>query len=52
MTAVELGSAYLGGMGVFELGRAGRIEELTPGALALADGILGWHVAPWCPQIF
>lgn len=52
MTAVELGSAYLGGMGILELSRAGRIDELTPGASALADGILRWPVAPWCHEIF
>ncbi|MFD0639374.1 sterol carrier protein domain-containing protein [Catenulispora yoronensis] len=33
----ELGAAYLGGYSLAALGRAGRIEELTPGALAAAS---------------
>lgn len=52
MTAVELGSVYLGGMSALELGAAGRIEELRDGALILADGIFRWVTAPWCPEIF
>lgn len=52
MTAVELGSVYLGGMRMLELGAAGRIEELRDGALDLADRIFRWTVAPWCPEIF
>jgi predicted acetyltransferase len=52
MSAVELGAIYLGGMGVYELERAGRIQELSRGASALADGIFRWPIAPWCPEIF
>ena len=45
----ELGAAYLGGFSLGALGRAGRIEELRPGALAEASRALVSDVAPWLP---
>jgi predicted acetyltransferase len=47
-----LGSAYLGGFRFSELARAGRVEELVPGALARADRMFVGPRAPWCPEIF
>jgi hypothetical protein len=32
--------------------RAGRVEELQPGAAARADPMFSWNRAPWCPEIF
>lgn len=43
----DLGAAYLGGVGLVTLHRAGRIDELTPGAVARADALFRWPVAPW-----
>lgn len=50
--AAELGAAYLGGTRLAELAAAGRVEELRPGALAVADAAFRGAVPPWCPEIF
>jgi predicted acetyltransferase len=47
-----LGSAYLGGFTFAELGQAGKVEELEPGAVARADELFRTDRAPWCPEIF
>jgi predicted acetyltransferase len=47
-----LGSAYLGAFGFSELVRAGRADELTPGAAARADRLFAADRKPWCPEIF
>lgn len=47
-----LGSVYLGGFTWSRLGRALRVEERRPGALARADGLFRTSIAPWCPEIF
>jgi predicted acetyltransferase len=47
-----LGSAYLGGFSFAQLVRAGRVEELEPGAAARADAMFRADRAPWCPEIF
>jgi predicted acetyltransferase len=47
-----LGSVYFGAITFSELLRAGRLEELTPGAAARADSVFAWSRAPWCPEIF
>ena len=52
LSVQSLGSAYLGGVSFAELSRAGRVEELTEGALACADGLFRWDRHPWCPEIF
>jgi predicted acetyltransferase len=47
-----LGAAYLGGASLVALETAGWLREETPGALARADAMLGWAVAPWCATLF
>jgi predicted acetyltransferase len=47
-----LGSAYLGGYPLGTLASAGLVEEGTPGAVAVADAMLRWPVAPWCSAWF
>lgn len=49
LDARELGAVYLGGISVAELGRAGLIEELTPGALAATSRAFVSDPAPWLP---
>jgi predicted acetyltransferase len=51
-TATDLGGTYLGGMSFRQLHRAGRIEELVPGALERADAMFAWDPSPWCPILF
>jgi predicted acetyltransferase len=48
----DLGSAYLGGFTFAQLGRAGRVEELTDGAVERADDLFRTRIAPWCPEVF
>ena len=47
----ELGSLYLGGVTATELHRAGLIEG-DEAAVRLADLMFGWHLHPWCPEVF
>jgi predicted acetyltransferase len=47
-----LGSAYLGGFTFDQLGRAERLEELKPGAVARADALFRTDRQPWCPELF
>ena len=48
----ELGAAYLGGIRLASLGRAGRVHELTPGALVRADAMLASEPGPWSTTHF
>jgi predicted acetyltransferase len=48
----DLASVYLGGFTFPQLARAGRVEEIAPGALARADVAFRTDRAPWCPEIF
>jgi predicted acetyltransferase len=48
----SLGSVYLGGFTWAQLGRAFRVEEVRPGAIARADRLFATSRAPWCPEIF
>lgn len=48
----ELGAAYLGGTPLAPLHRAGRVAELTPGAVAAAGTAFGTDAAPWLPHGF
>jgi predicted acetyltransferase len=48
LSVATLSSAYLGGHPLGVLARAGRVDELRPGALAVADAMLRSPVAPWC----
>jgi predicted acetyltransferase len=50
--ANALGATYLGGVTFRQLARAGRVDEVAPGALARADAMFGWEPAPWCPFVF
>jgi phosphoribosylformylglycinamidine (FGAM) synthase-like amidotransferase family enzyme len=47
-----LGSVYLGGFSFADLLRAGRVEEVTPGAVERADALFRTDRKPWCPEIF
>jgi predicted acetyltransferase len=48
----DLGAAYLGGTPLRALAAAGRVRELTPGALASADRAFRAAREPWCPEVF
>jgi predicted acetyltransferase len=48
----ELSSVYLGGVSLASLQAAGRVHEVSPGAVTLASTAFGWPVAPWCPDEF
>lgn len=48
----DLGAAYLGWTPLGGLALAGRVTELTAGAVAGADAMFRWPRAPWCPEIF
>jgi predicted acetyltransferase len=48
----ELGAAYLGGVSLQSLARAGRVRELRPGALAEASTAFGSPALPWLPHGF
>ncbi|MEV4227803.1 GNAT family N-acetyltransferase [Streptomyces bobili] len=49
----ELGAAYLGGVSLGSLARAGRVRELRPGALAEASvGFGSASAEPWLPHGF
>jgi len=48
-----LASIYLGGFTPSQLARAGTIDVVGGDrALALADRMFAWPVAPWCPEVF
>ncbi|MCA0144028.1 GNAT family N-acetyltransferase [Blastococcus sp. LR1] len=47
-----LSSAYLGGISLGTLQAAGRVTEVSPGAVTMASTAFGWPVAPWCPEEF
>jgi predicted acetyltransferase len=47
-----LGSLYLGGIALSALAQANLVDELTPGAIARADGVFRHGLQPWCPEIF
>ena len=48
----ELSAAYLGGVSLATLQAAGRVTEVSPGAVTLASTAFGWPVPPWCPEEF
>lgn len=52
LDVASLGAAYLGGTTVTLLADAGRVAELTPGALARLDLALHVPRAPWTPEFF
>lgn len=50
--AAELAAVYMGGHRMSPLARAGRAEERTHRALAKADAMFAWDVAPYFPHGF
>jgi predicted acetyltransferase len=47
-----LSAAYLGGVSLASLQAAGRVTEISPGAVVAASTAFSWPVAPWCPDVF
>jgi predicted acetyltransferase len=47
-----LSAAYLGGVSLATLQGAGRVTELSPGAVTAASTAFHWPVSPWCPDEF
>jgi len=52
LDVAALGAVYLGGVRFSTLGRAGRVREGRPGALARADAMFTSDLAPWCSTDF
>jgi predicted acetyltransferase len=48
---IALGSLYLGGFAASRLARANLVRG-DARALATADRLFAWPIAPWCPEIF
>ena len=47
-----LSAAYLGGVSLGTLHAAGRVTEVSPGAVTLASTAFSWPVTPWCQEEF
>ena len=47
-----LSAAYLGGVPLATLQAAGRVTEISPGAVTAASTAFTWPVTPWCPDHF
>jgi predicted acetyltransferase len=47
-----LSAVYLGGVSLAALQAAGRVTEISPGAVTLASTAFRWPVTPWCPDEF
>jgi predicted acetyltransferase len=52
LRAGELSALYLGTVKATSLLRAGRLDELAPGAAYRADVLFGWPSPPWCLDNF
>ena len=52
LSARDLGAAYLGGVSFSTLARAGRVTELTAGAMARADAMFATDGMPWTTTAF
>jgi predicted acetyltransferase len=52
LSAADLGAVYLGGVAWSTLAAAGRVRELTTGAVARADRAFLVHPSPWCTTHF
>jgi predicted acetyltransferase len=52
LSAADLASAYLGAFSFERLAAAGRVEEVTDGALARASALFQTALPPWCPEPF
>jgi predicted acetyltransferase len=47
-----LSAVYLGGVSLAALHAAGRVTEVSPGAVVQASTAFRWPVTPWCPDHF
>ncbi|SNS37644.1 Predicted acetyltransferase [Geodermatophilus pulveris] len=47
-----LAAAWLGGVSLATLQAAGRVTEVSPGAVTQAATAFRWPVTPWCPDHF
>ncbi|HEY1297220.1 MAG TPA: GNAT family N-acetyltransferase [Chloroflexota bacterium] len=52
MSMLALGAISLGGVSLHTLHAAGRIQEEQAGALAKAEHMFRWPIAPWCSTFF
>jgi predicted acetyltransferase len=52
LDAAALGAVYLGATTFLDLAAAGRVRELSPGAVERASRAFRGDVPPWCPEIF
>jgi predicted acetyltransferase len=52
LEVADLGAVYLGGVRFRALADAGRVRELTPGAVARADALFATPYAPFCGTDF
>jgi predicted acetyltransferase len=52
LSAADLGALYLGGVPASTLAAAGRVRELTTGAVTRADRAFLVHPSPWCTTHF
>jgi predicted acetyltransferase len=52
MDIEALSAAYLGGESLAALQGAGRVTEISPGAVTQAATAFRWPVTPWCPDNF
>lgn len=52
LSSTELGAAYLGGTTIATLAAAGRVEELTSGAVARCSAAFRSDREPFCPEGF
>jgi predicted acetyltransferase len=52
LSAETLGAVFLGDTSLGTLAAAGRVAEITPGALAAATMAFGWPVATYSPEGF
>ena len=52
LNANDLASLFLGGFSATALAGAGRVAELRPASLTVADALFSTALTPWCPQEF
>jgi predicted acetyltransferase len=52
LSAADLAAAYLGTVSFTTLSHAGRVEQVSEGALALGDTMFATALKPWCPYSF
>jgi predicted acetyltransferase len=52
LSAADLGAIYMGGVSATALLHAGRIEQLSDGAVERMDNMFRWSPGPWGAQGF